>query len=230
MTDNSAQDLSATSAVALDSGSTDSQPSEPSLSDSDYQMESVRDIRDKPGHGTAADLASTHDLDEMSSYEFRQKSEEVQQEIIQQAFENDDIDALSEGIDEIGDKDFSDHLKAGGKKGAIKSIGKGAVAAGTIAVGLGTGGLPAIAAAAAIGGATGFGGGVAKSIGSEKIDRDYQSWDGLKNEAPKRVGDIADNISDRIDFSFGGDDTQKATRDAKSATKTGADDYFNENK
>lgn len=230
MTDNSAQDLSATSAVAPDSGSTDSQPSEPSLSDSDYQMESVRDIRDKPGHGTDADLAPTHDLDEMSSYEFRQKSEEVQQEIIQQAFENDDIDALSEGIDEIGDKDFSDHLKAGGKKGAIKSMGKVAAAVGTIAVGLGTGGLPAIAAAAAIGGATGFGGGVAKSIGSEKIDRDYQSWDGLKNEAPKRVGDIADNIGDVFDFSPGEKDTQKATRDAKSATKTGADDYFNESK
>ncbi|AJF28015.1 hypothetical protein SG26_19865 (plasmid) [Haloarcula sp. CBA1115] len=182
-------------------------------------MESVRDIRDKLGHGTDEDLAQKHDLDEMSSYEFRQKSEEVQQEIIEQAFENDDIDALSEGIGEIGDKDFSDHLKAGGKKGAFKSIAKGGIAGAGLMLGTASGGLPAIAAAAAIGGAGGFGSGVAKSIGLDKLDRDYQSLDGITNEVPKDASNVADSVRDWVGFSYGGDDTQKATGDAKTSAR-----------
>ncbi|WP_058992372.1 hypothetical protein [Haloarcula sp. CBA1127] len=181
-------------------------------------MESVRDIRDKPGYGTDEDPAQKHDLDEMSSYEFRQKSEEAQQEIIEQAFENDDIDALSEGIGEIGDKDFSDHLKAGGKKGAFKSIAKGGIAGAGLMLGTASGGLPAIAAAAAIGGAGGFGTGVAKSIGLDKLDRDYQSWDGITNEVPKDVGNAVDSIRDVVGLSGGDKDTQKATGDAEAGS------------
>ncbi|MDQ2074683.1 hypothetical protein RBH20_19325 [Haloarcula sp. H-GB4] len=52
-------------------------------------------------------------------------------------------------------------------------------------LGTASGGLPAIAAAAAIGGAGGFKSGVAKSIGLNKYaNQDYQNRNGITNELP----------------------------------------------
>ncbi|WP_323677338.1 hypothetical protein [Halorubellus sp. PRR65] len=172
------------------------------------------------------------DLGEMSGYEFRQKDEAVQQEIVARAFENGDMEALSEGIDEIGDTGLLDHAKAGVKKGGIKSIAKGAVAGGAIALGAGAGGLPAIAAAAAVGAGKGFAGGAAagslKSMAGDHFDKDIQSWEGIKDKGVTGTAEtIADDLGDLVDHSPDDDDTARTTKETDADVGTGENEYFN---
>ncbi|WP_323677342.1 hypothetical protein [Halorubellus sp. PRR65] len=120
------------------------------------------------------------------------------------------------GIDEIGDKDLIDHAKAGLKKGGIKAIAKGgatALTAGGTAV-VGGAALPAVGAAALVGAAAGFGAGAAKSVGMERLkdyNRDYTTMEGITNEAPKDIGNLADNIGDFIGSAGGNADTAETT-------------------
>ncbi|WP_323677340.1 hypothetical protein [Halorubellus sp. PRR65] len=127
---------------------------------------------------------------------------------------NGNLDDISVGIDEIGDKDLIDHAKAGGKKGGIKAIAKGGAVFGGAALAGGAAGLPAIGAAAAVGMAAGFGAGAAKSVGMERLkdwNRDYTTMEGITNEAPKDIGNLADNIGDFIGSAGGNADTAETT-------------------
>ncbi|WP_323677355.1 hypothetical protein [Halorubellus sp. PRR65] len=116
---------------------------------------------------------------------------------------------------------MTNHVKAGAKKGGIKDVAKGgaaAVGAGGAAV-LGGAALTAVGAAALVGMAAGFGAGAAKSVGMERLkdwNRDYTTMEGITNEAPKDIGNIADNIGDFVTPSGGDEDIEKATKDTSS--------------
>ncbi|WP_323677352.1 hypothetical protein [Halorubellus sp. PRR65] len=238
VTDNVADELERQPAVMMaDGGATDDGPTPvddgdeyaDTESEGSYKMPSVREIRSRPGHGTDEALAPKYDLEDMSAYEFRQEDPETQVEILEHAAENGNLDELSGGIDEIGDKDFMDHLKAGGKKGGIKAIAKGGAVFGGAALAGGAAGLPAIGAAAAVGMAAGFGAGTVKSVGMERLkdwNRDYTTMEGITNEAPKDIGNLADNIGDFLGSSAGDKDIERTTSETGDESQFDEEEYF----